>query len=290
AEQQMKTMDTPSILLEFLNKKILYSVAQNRWEESYSLANQIIKTKDAVHSRDKENSLNEVKIKFNAQFNQEKLIYLQTQNELQKISFEQEQSKQRYILGLMILSVIILSITFLAYYNQRKVKRHLYRLSVTDDLTQVANRRKILELLANHHENAVSKNIPFGLVMIDLDHFKNINDKFGHAKGNEVLIYFANTAKKLISSHCDIGRLGGEEWLIVLPDHDAHNTKKVLQQIREEYNHPEKFKLPADYQLTFSCGILICDRQCTDVEQMLRIVDKAMYEAKNKGRKQDVFA
>lgn len=208
---------------------------------------------------------------------------------MQQEAIVQEQARQKYLWGLIVLGFIIFIITYVAFINQRKIKKHMYQLSITDHLTKVSNRRHIVQQLKDLHRHSLTDNTSFGLVMIDLDYFKNINDSYGHDVGNEVLIYFAKTVKNTISGVGEIGRIGGEEWLLLFPNMSIDEIRKYLNEIREVYKSSLSLKIPEDCILSFSSGVIMCSGQYDNHEKMLSDVDNAMYSAKQKGREQDVF-
>jgi diguanylate cyclase (GGDEF)-like protein len=289
AREKCEILDTPSVYLSYYQQLITYYVAQDMWKEAYEHKTKLATIKSNVNTKNKENLTSELKIKFNAQFDHEKLELLQKQNSLQKNVIKQEQTKQNYLWMLLLLGLTLFIITFTAYLNQAKSKKRLYKLSTTDDLTNVANRRHIMKKLKKLHQLNLTENTPFLLVMIDLDYFKKINDTFGHEIGNEVLKHFAQSAKNVLQMNGDIGRIGGEEWLLLLPETDINQVRNVLQELREAYKNYCLLKIPEECVLSFSSGVLKCNGQYDSYEKMLTGVDAAMYQAKEKGREQDVY-
>lgn len=286
---QLQSMTTPKIQLSVLWIKIKYFAKQKLWKEAYELSQESLIARDELYEKDRQGSIDEMKLKYDVQFDQEKMASLQKQNKLQKEVISQEQHKQQYFLGLMALAILMIMGVYYAYRNQRSIKSKLYLLTITDDLTQIANRRYILEQLGQLHKKSIEENQLYTIVMVDLDNFKAINDKYGHFKGNEVLVQFAGVATYTLPNGCEVGRLGGEEWLILLPKHDREQTELLLRKLRKNYNNPQMASLPAECQLHFSCGVKVCEGDCLDVETTLRKVDGAMYEAKEMGRNQDVY-
>lgn len=288
-DKQLQSIATPRMQLSVLWVKIQYFAKQELWKEAYELSQESIKARSDIYNKDKESSIEEMKLKYNTQFDQEKMASLQKQNQLQQEVIVQAQSKQLYFLGLMALTVVMMMGFYYAYRKQAGIKRKLYLLSIKDDLTQVANRRYILELLGNFHAKSLAENKVFTLVMVDLDNFKAINDKYGHFKGNEVLIQFAKVAKYTLPEGCEVGRLGGEEWLLLMPNINQQQSELILRKLRKNYNNPQLVNLSRDHQLHFSSGVKTCEGDCLDIEHILREIDSAMYTAKEKGRNQDVY-
>lgn len=289
AKFQSEIIATPSVKLYYLEMKTNYYVAQELWHEAYNLSKETNLLRIELKEEDRADLVSELKVKFNAQFDQKKLAFLQKKNELQFQSIEQEQTRQKYLWGIIGLSFFIIAFTYLAYRNQRKIKKHLYHLSITDYLTKVYNRRYIIQLLKKLQQKNQNDGSAFCVIMIDLDYFKAINDQFGHDIGNEVLIYFANTAKRVMQDKGQIGRIGGEEWLILFHSISMDEIKSKLNTLRQEYKEVVSIKIPKECELSFSSGIVFCQDQYTNHESILKQVDSAMYQAKQNGRGQDVF-
>lgn len=289
AEEQANVIDTPSTHLYLMSHKINYYKAQEMWKEAYELEKASSKIRRDVQEKDKEKLVSELRIKFNAQFDQEKLELLQKQNELQQTSIKEKNDKLKYMLGFVVLGVVLLVIILLAYFYQLKTKKHLYKLSITDHLTKVANRRHVMSTLQKLLLDSQVHKKTLAVILIDLDYFKTINDTYGHDIGNEVLVHFADTACRLIPENGMVGRIGGEEWLILVPETSIEYVNQFMTELRGSYQRPVPEPIPSNIVLTFSSGIVLCNGQYEQYDNILKDVDNAMYRAKNRGREQDVF-
>lgn len=289
AESQLETLNTDYDRLDLLRTKIFIHEKQGHWQQAHELSKERYKLEIKAINEDNKASLDEAKIQFDAKFDQEKIALLEKQNQLQQKSIEQEKNIKKYLGAIVVLAILATIMTFLAYFRQRKNKQQYYRLSHTDELTGIANRRSIISQLESFISTPDNSHLPFSVAMLDLDHFKKINDTFGHELGNDVLIHFAKCVKNLINELGVIGRIGGEEWLILLPNYDEEKIKQLLFQIREKYNTPLLLELPESYQMTFSSGVIICGEKCKDRSVILKIVDESLYKAKHNGRNQDVI-
>jgi diguanylate cyclase (GGDEF)-like protein/PAS domain S-box-containing protein len=170
--------------------------------------------------------------------------------------------------------------------TQRKnLERELHRMASTDTLTGMANRRVFLERAEAAFQLASTESQPLALLMLDLDHFKQINDRLGHLEGDRVLIAFAQAVQLLLRADDTVGRLGGEEFGVLLPGsgHDGALAiaERILQHIRD-------LSLPGPHgqpvQVTTSIGLacqLPTDRSLRD---LLDRADQALYQAKRQGR------
>ena len=156
------------------------------------------------------------------------------------------------------------------------------RLAETDALTGLANRRKILARLQEAIGAKDPGNRAISIAMIDIDHFKSINDRFGHEAGDRVLVSFAKLLRDTIPEASDFGRIGGEEFLAVLPSvglTDAVAQVEACRAAAAQYQWQETGLEP----VTFSAGVAQLGKG-QELEDLLRNADLALYTAKNSGR------
>ncbi len=281
--------------VSYLQAKSAYHVGQKQWKQAYETKIQIGEKINEIKENESQQLISELKIKFNTEFDQEKLLLLKKQNNLQQGIIAQEKYKQRYLWGVLLLGSLCLIAMVIAYWKQRKNKSHFYYLSNTDPLTGVANRRQITVLLEKKFKTAQSGGPGFSVIMIDLDYFKKVNDTYGHEVGNQVLIYFAQIAKKVMQDIGELGRFGGEEWLVLVDNTDALLIQQYLNELRKSYqstdtsNITEDVTLPDELDLSFSSGFLVYNDNYQHYEHMLKDADNYMYEAKQNGRGRDIF-
>ena len=287
AEQYSQKLDNKISKINILRTKEQLFKLQKNWAGAYHALNILTGIEKELNKFNKEKLIQELKIKYNAQFDQEKLELLQSKNDLQ-VSFIQQQKIKNELFSIIIgLITLLLLMTFYAYHAQKSQRKRLYKLSITDSLTQAYNRRYIVDYLRSLHSQNNSEAIAHSVVMIDLDYFKNINDTFGHEIGNKVLIYFANLVNQHIAQHGKIGRFGGEEWLIILENLTANEVTKLVTRIRKDYKSKIPENIPQNCDPNFSSGILLHAELYQDYDQILQDVDKALYSAKSSGRGKD---
>jgi diguanylate cyclase (GGDEF)-like protein len=158
----------------------------------------------------------------------------------------------------------------------------IQELAITDELTRLYNRRHLFALLAQQRALANRSQYRFVVCYLDLDHFKKVNDQYGHPFGDKVLVAFANLVNASLRE-VDIGaRIGGEEFVLILTNTDLNTAQSVCQRISEQWAL-QSFKGVPDLSLTLSCGIAEFAGSET-VEQLLERGDKLLYKAKNNGR------
>ncbi len=162
----------------------------------------------------------------------------------------------------------------------------LKELSVKDPLTSILNRRGFFEAAQASLSYAKRNHKPISIAMIDIDHFKKINDNYGHQLGDEVLKNFANLMHQYFRDSDIIGRLGGEEFCILLADSNLANTQKKLEVFREAIKQNTIISDKNDtINFTISCGLAQClpDSEY-NLDLMLKQADKYLYQAKSAGR------
>ena len=156
------------------------------------------------------------------------------------------------------------------------------RLSETDDLTGIANRRKVIARLHGEGRGAARSDAPLTIAILDIDHFKSVNDRFGHHMGDEVLKRVAQLIDKGLEPHELVGQLGGEEFLVLLPQADEQAGFDAIERLRVRIEG-EQWPDYGPERITVSAGLVTLRGRC-DVPAALRAADKALYAAKQGGR------
>lgn len=156
-----------------------------------------------------------------------------------------------------------------------------------DPLTGLINRRKMLEVLSEHAALGKRKLLTFSLAYIDLDHFKHVNDNWGHGVGDEVLRGFAAAANRLLRETDVIARWGGEEFLVLLPDVPPGSPVLALERLRSAMAGVQLSPSEPGLRMTFSSGIT-GHRPGETIGDTIDRADRALYRAKASGRNQSV--
>lgn len=155
--------------------------------------------------------------------------------------------------------------------------------STQDPLTGLFNRRLMITRLENEAALARRRLKPFSILMIDVDHFKRVNDDFGHATGDAALIGIANTLTSALRVSDVCSRWGGEEFLIMLPDTTALGAEEIAHRLRVNMQNLRVEELPEDRKLTLSIGIAE-HVPLEKLDDAIKRADDALYAAKNAGR------
>jgi diguanylate cyclase (GGDEF)-like protein len=165
----------------------------------------------------------------------------------------------------------------------------IYRLTTIDGLTQIFNKRYFLENLEREIARSQRYRRSLSLVMFDIDHFKRINDSYGHLAGDYVLKMLASTVKSRIRREDLFARYGGEEFAIVLPEIDGDNSRAFAEKIRQIVEKQDFRFENTKIKVTISMGVASIDEELTDAATLIKRSDERLYEAKSGGRNR-VFA
>lgn len=164
--------------------------------------------------------------------------------------------------------------------EQKRLKHELEYAASRDPLTSLWNRRHFQVVLEKVHEQKRRHDVDFSLLILDIDHFKSINDRFGHDKGDEVLVLLARTLKNMVRETDAVCRWGGEEFIILLPQTDISNATHLAECIRASVT---KMQIPEISHVTVSIGAAQYQLEETK-ESLLKRADAALYQAKASGR------
>jgi diguanylate cyclase (GGDEF)-like protein len=163
--------------------------------------------------------------------------------------------------------------------------RQATRLATIDGLTKVHNRRHLLELAKHEFERTRRYHHPLSALMIDLDHFKHVNDTYGHPIGDQALIALANCCKQNLRPSDLFGRYGGEEFLVLLPETPHDQAMEVAERLRSQIEQITLRTEKGPVRFTASVGIATMTEQDNiDLDHLIIQADDALYEAKGAGR------
>ena len=183
----------------------------------------------------------------------------------------------------------LLVLTVLAYHvlsRWRQREDEIRLLSLTDSLTHLSNRRSILSNLNQEYERSRRHGPSFSILLVDLDHFKHVNDTWGHPAGDQVLVEAAKVLRSSVRQIDHVGRYGGEEFLVVLPGTDFEGAYQLAERCRLQLEALDiDIAETSSLKITGSMGLFcnIHDRSVS-AEQMLHFADEALYKAKESGR------
>jgi len=166
------------------------------------------------------------------------------------------------------------------YIETIKQKKEFERISVTDSLTGVFNRHKLNAILKREFSRSDRISVPFGIIILDVDLFKDVNDKYGHNVGDSVLKEITSLIQENIRESDTLGRWGGEEFLVIIPKGDNNNGELLANKLRSKI---EKYPFSIVKHVTASFGVATYKEDDT-IDSLIKRADDALYRAKENGR------
>ena len=168
--------------------------------------------------------------------------------------------------------------------ERKQAEQELERLAMTDPLTGLANRRTFFDQAREFFNYAPHPVSQLSVFMLDIDQFKNVNDQFGHAVGDEVLQEIANRLSRSLRPGDLIGRYGGEEFAVLLPRTESKTAVQIAERLRLTIANSPIETQQGNLSVTISVGISRSGEVATSLDDLLRYADEALYEAKRTGR------
>ena len=168
--------------------------------------------------------------------------------------------------------------------DNARLFKEVQRLAITDALTEVNNRRQLFELGQREFNRACRFERPLSAIMLDVDHFKRVNDRLGHAAGDQVLFLLAQGLQQNIRDIDILGRYGGEEFVVLLPETSLPEAMEAAERLRAQV---EGALAQSEYgwlAITISMGVACLSPGIQDLSFLIAHADQAMYDAKNAGR------
>jgi len=268
--------------------------------------NEILKQQQTIESKQIEHTEQEQKLqqlKSNIEANESKLAKQITELKNQKLAIdikEQTINNQRsllYIALAIIVIFLLIKYSILRLSHMRKqanqelttLNAQLYELATTDSMTNLYNRRHFVESTQLQIAQLKRTEQECALLMIDIDNFKTVNDNYGHAMGDQVIINIANILRENMRKYDIVGRLGGEEYAMFLTNSDLKKANKIAERLRVKVEELFISFQGNTVQTTISIGLTAVNIENDDIDHLLQRADKALYQAKESGRNQVVL-
>lgn len=266
-----------------------WSAAQalaGNYQRAYQLQQQMLALQEEMNSQAKQQREALLRYQFDTEQQQARNAQLQQQNQLnaqQLQALEQAQRWQYIALGLFIL----LALLALVYaISQIRRNHYLQQLAMTDELTRIGNRRSILAYCQQTREQTRQADQSWCLLLLDLDNFKLCNDQYGHDAGDQVLVAAARAMQSVLRQQDRVGRSGGEEFILVLPNSREQQAAEVANRLRLCIAQLQFAAYPT-LQVSVSIGVTQAGRH-EEIHEVIARADQALYQAKANGRDQVV--
>ena len=274
--------DTSEINILHLKAKLFYALG--RYGQAYRVQEKFfIKSIEYKESRDT-SEIDELRLQYESETAERQRDILNQKQNLQNVQLKlltQEANNRKILAALLAVCILVL-----AWFLHRVIKgqKSLVSLTRTDSLTGIINRRRILQIGEQCFEKAKTEQEVFSICMIDVDFFKKVNDRFGHQVGDSALRDIAKYGQAQMRESDVFGRIGGEEFIALLPNTQHIEAYEVAQRVRESIE-TAKWQVKAINQLTVSIGISTFKGENYDnFNALLKAADEQLLQAKKAGR------
>lgn len=214
-------------------------------------------------------------------------LYNRLLEEIHTLSDQQSQAMQRLSTTISVLLVLVISTTAtlcLAVMHLHRQRNVMQQLMLTDELTGLYNRRHLVSVAFAAIAQSERDKTPLSLLLLDLDHFKQINDLYGHPTGDEVLRQISKKLRQLSRPSDTLARIGGEEFCLLMPNTGTYDALQVADRLRLEIEGNQLTGLVLHAHPTISIGVTTGDGSSLTFEQLYAFADQALYLAKSMGR------
>jgi diguanylate cyclase (GGDEF)-like protein len=251
------------------------------WNSAYLYRGEAKATSEKLLHNQLDQRFATLKVEFDTAAKEKENTLLISQSAVDQKALAQERRANTLQTAVILLSLLLLGLLTTMVLRQRRGARHMHALAMTDELTGAPNRRAVLTQLEALLLRADAP--PCSILVIDIDHFKSINDRYGHPAGDETLRLFTTELRNSVKEPGFLGRLGGEEFVVVLPDTSLPDAYGIADQIRARMASIDLTRWLGERRITVSIGVTVSTAADT-VSAVLRRADAALYAAKHAGR------
>ena len=253
------------------------------WRAAYDMQTEYKEISDKLLTNQLDQRFATLKVEFDTAAKDKENELLTRENEANEKALTQARRARQLQAVAIALTVLLAAMLATLAVHQRRTTLRMRTLAMTDELTGVPNRRDVLRRLEETLQRAAEP--ACAVLIVDIDHFKSINDHHGHPMGDEVLKFLARELRTAVREPAFFGRLGGEEFLIVLPDTSLDKACAAADRFREQIMNIDTTRwFPARRRITASIGCTVSKPGVCTSSDMLMRADGALYAAKRAGR------
>jgi len=256
--------------------------AMGDWEQGYSQLLSAQKTSERLYRNQIDQRFATLKIEFDTAGKDKENALLVRENEANQKALAQERRARHLQAAVIALTAALAVLLATLTIHQWRTTRRMRALAMTDELTGVPNRRAVLSHLPSLLKSSGASGC--ALMIIDIDYFKRINDEHGHAEGDEALKLVAAALRDAVREPASLGRLGGEEFVILLPNSSIEYAQMLAERIRLQVMSIDTRRWLAKRRITVSIGLTLSVAGGDTPSGMLQRADAALYDAKRAGR------
>ena len=274
----------PRLLPSVYELRARANASLQKYPEAYRDLSEYLKHYIARTEAERAQQVSSLRARFETDREIERNATLQRELALADERAQRQRAELRWVvIAASFSGVVIALLTYLLVIN-RRYRRQLVRLATEDSLTGLPNRGRSAALATQALLTAFDRHEPLCIALIDLDRFKAINDRYGHAAGDRVLQEFATMARNSLRPADTIGRWGGEEFLLVLPNTTLDVALGLLDHLRLQAGLIPPADEEADLHVSISAGLATTGEEPCSLDEIVARADLALYEAKNSGR------
>lgn len=264
-------------------------IARSRGDYRQGLAHQdaYIQAREQFLDHDRAMRLAYLEVEFDSKVKEQELALLREQAQVAELQEETRRQHQRFRMLGYLSGTFVLVVLVLFLFRVLRERHHYRQLSVRDGLTGLLNHTRFFDAAQPHITEAAQKGTPLTLVLADIDFFKQINDRYGHLVGDEVLRRVARCFNDILDADGPVGRIGGEEFAACLPQTTIDQALTRVETLRQALNEFDLGEVNEPITISFGIAELMPQE---GVESIRSRADDALYQAKNEGRDRIVLA
>ena len=290
ADRHFTSVDNPRFLERIRQAQADIYQAQGKYAAAVEALRQQLQLRERLAEQLNANLTSRLRVQFDTARKEQQNQQLQRENALHEQALAAGQ-RIRMQQGLIIaLTAVIALVLAYLFFRQRKQAERMRVMALTDELTRLPNRRHVFQVLAEHLQAAHQSERDYCVLMLDIDHFKQINDGYGHDVGDKVLQRVAHCLRTLLRPGDVVGRIGGEEFLVLLPATSAAHAAEVAERMRAAVTRLSLTQVADGLQASISIGLAARQPDERSGTALLKRADEALYEAKQGGRNRVVVA
>ncbi|MGB1263231.1 MAG: GGDEF domain-containing protein [Cognaticolwellia sp.] len=280
-----KQLNTPLFSSVYIKLAETYQ-AQGEYKNAFDSRQQYITKYFDYLAQQKQHRVQQLDNKYSIGKKQEENELLTQNSKIKHYALMRAESKKEQQIRHIMIFIAAGFVLILLVIRQYKIQQALNILAKTDPLTQLANRRSLFNTGNSYMKQALSNNSELSVLMLDIDHFKSVNDSFGHDVGDNAICTVARLASETMRYRDVLARIGGEEFAAILPDATLEQARAIAEHMREKIQDQTSSNQRNNLQITVSIGIASIKEVNENFDSLLHAADIAMYQAKANGRNQ----
>ena len=274
----------PRRVAELYEWRARTNAALNNYRDAYADLAEYIRRYIATNDGDRNKQTAALRARFETDREIERNALLKRELDLSQERSQRQAQQLRWNAIAAVSAVLVIALLIYFLVTNFRFRQQLVRLASQDGLTGLPNRRRTVELASAALAEANATHTPLTIAIIDMDHFKFINDRCGHATGDYVLKEFARMGRESLRAGDVLGRWGGEEFLLVMPEATADVAIAALECLRSLVFEIVLPPSGAGLRVTLSAGLAVNEKPTRSLDELIARADAALYVAKNDGR------